>query len=140
MADPPSGDPSGEPPNSDQTMRLFQSQRPQSPPTFRRETRAYKRQRNSSTTATNTTRTCSLDFSQISEEGDKFDKVARLIADLKKTIIDQSHTIEKVTAELTGVKSEQTRLATQNDVLQNEIRSLRGQLSALLETPPLSRS
>jgi hypothetical protein len=141
MADPPSGDPGGDPTNSDRIMRLSRPQRSPSPPAFRRVTRAYKRKRNSLTAITENNRTPSFDFSGSSEErGTNYDEVAWLIADLKKTIIDQNHTIEKVTAELTEIKSEQASLAAQNIDLQNEIRSLRNQLSTYSENPPSSRS
>jgi septal ring factor EnvC (AmiA/AmiB activator) len=141
MADPPSGDPGGDPTNSDRIMTLSQPQRSPSPPAFRRVTRAYKRQRNSLMAATGNNRAPSFDFSGNSKErGTNYDEVAWLIANLKKTIIDQNHTIKKVTAELTEIKSEKANLAAQNIDLWNEIRSLHNQLSTYLENPPSSRS
>lgn len=138
MAVPTSGDPGGEPVRSQRSVRLFpaQSSSPSSGPT--RVTRASKRRKDSAAESVGNNRTFSFEFAGNNEErGTNFDEIAWLIADLKKTIIEQNKTIGNVQAELAEVKLEQANLKDQNSELQNEIRSLRTQLSTC-QTPPLS--
>lgn len=132
MADPQVGDPGGDPTNPDQEMMRTLSQGPSPRSEFRRITRGYlKRQRNSLTSFTATKKAPIHQFKDRSDEDPTdLDDVVGLIADLKKIIIDQGNTIKTVEADLAEIKTEQESLISQNNELQDEIRSLRTQLSA----------
>jgi hypothetical protein len=132
MADPPGGDPGGDPTNSHDTVMRSPSQGPSPPAELRRITRGYlKRQRNSLNSFTATKRTPIFEFTGRNDENDtSLDDVLGLIADLKKIIIEQGNTIENAKADLAEIKSQQENLKIQNNELQDEIRSLRTQLSA----------
>jgi hypothetical protein len=114
MADPRVGDPGGDP------------------------TRGYlKRQRNSLNSFTATNKDPIFDFTGRNDENDtSFDDVVGLIADLKKIIIEQGNTIKNVEADLAEIKSEHETLINQNNELQDEIRSLRTQLSTCSGSNP----
>jgi chromosome segregation ATPase len=90
-----------------------------------------KRQRNSLNSFAATKRTSTFEFTGRNDEnGTSLDDVVGLITDLKKIIIEQGNTIENAKADLAEIKSEQENLKSQNIELQDEIRSLRTQLSA----------
>jgi hypothetical protein len=83
MADPPVGDPGGDPTNSHQVVLLS----PSPPPELRRITRGYlKRQRNSLNSFTATNKAPTFEFTGRNDEnGANLDDVIGLIADLKKS-------------------------------------------------------
>jgi hypothetical protein len=66
--------------------------------------------------------------------------LVKLVTDLKKTIAQQSAIIENNQAELVEIKEEQQAFQAQNNELQDEIRTLRGQVSALSASLPSTRS
>jgi hypothetical protein len=125
MADPPSGDPGGNPTNNPQSVTIFSTPSPPPTPEFRRITRGYKRQRNDPTVFTATNRTPDIQFVGERETSTKLDDVVGLIADLKKIIIEQNNTIGNLKADLGQIKTEQENLKNQNAELQDEIRFLR---------------
>jgi hypothetical protein len=130
MADPPSGDPGGNPTNTPQSVTLFSASPRSSTPELRRITRGYKRQRNDPTAFTATNRTPDIQFIGERENSTKLDEVVGLIADLKKIIIEQNNTIGNLKADLGQIRAEQANLKNQNAELQDEIRCLRTQLNA----------
>ena len=137
MADPPGGDPGGDPTNSQRMVTLSPPQGSSPPSEFRRITRGYKRRRNSLTSVTGTNEAPGFDFTDRSEENStNLGEVTGLIADLKKIVIQQSNFIENVKADLTETKSEQESLKNENAELQNKIRSVRTQLSTYSVSVP----
>ncbi|KIW36021.1 uncharacterized protein PV06_11676 [Exophiala oligosperma] len=66
--------------------------------------------------------------------------LVKLVGDLKETIEHQGTIIENTQTELVAIREEQQGLWTQNTELQEEIRTLRGQLSAYSASLPATRS
>lgn len=106
MADPPNGDPGGDPTSSlgDASSSAQQGLPP--PLELRRITRGYKRRRNDTTIFTGSNKTFSFEFSGRGEgRGTNLDKVAWLIANLKETVTQQNDIIKSLRTELKEIKS-----------------------------------
>lgn len=66
--------------------------------------------------------------------------LVKLVTALKKTVEQQHGIIQDTKTQLGEIKADQHALQTQNGELQDEIRTLRNQLSALSETLPSTQS
>lgn len=66
--------------------------------------------------------------------------LVKLVAALKKTVQQQNGIIKETKAQLSEIKADQHALQTQNGELQDEIRTLRNQLSAFSESLPSTQS
>jgi hypothetical protein len=130
MVHPPSGDPDGNPTSTSQNMMIFSPPSPPPVQEFRRITRSYKRPRNDSTARPANNKTPDIQFVGKEANSTKLDEVVKLIADLKKIIIEQNNIIGNLKTDLGQIKAEQDNLKNQNAELQEEIRFLRTQLNA----------
>lgn len=66
--------------------------------------------------------------------------LVKLVTALKKTVEQQNGIIKDTKAQLSEIKADQHALQTQDSELQDEIRTLRNQLSALSESLPSTQS
>jgi hypothetical protein len=118
MAVPANGEPDGPPSSSQWTASLTLQHN--SPPSseFRRITRGYTKRKNDIVTFTEANETTSFEFSGGGKErGTNLDEIAWLVANLKKTILQQSQVIKTLRKEQTEFKASQEHLKTQNAAL-----------------------